>query len=280
MRLRSREVSRSRGKKPLETPQPRDCATAMIHLDLRHILDQLHTIESVALIPRVASTNLIARRVVNECIENEVALPQAMIIAGEQFAGIGRNARTWSSPPGKGIYATTLLTRPAAELPLIPLQIANIVATYLRDVFSIEARIKWPNDILVGGRKIAGILIEARLRDASALLLIGTGINVEPVDPNGTSIRESSQRNFGGIETATQAFIEHLDGVLSRPFDGHHVLAEWRSLTVHKPGDGITCVLAGSTVSGTWSGIDEQGRALLRDGGKVIAVSAGDLILT
>src|SRR5438094_471980 len=87
----------------------------MIHLDTRRIVDSLKTIESLAVIPRVASTNLIARRIVAECIENELSLPQAMIIAEEQTAGIGRNARSWSSPAGKGIYSTILLTRPASE---------------------------------------------------------------------------------------------------------------------------------------------------------------------
>jgi len=57
------------------------------------------------------------------------------------------------------------------------------------------------------------------------------------------------------------------------------VIAEWRRLSVHKPGDRITCVLGERTITGTWNGIDEQGRALLRDGGETIAVSAGDIIL-
>ena len=256
----------------------------MIHLDTRRLVDRLKTIESVALIPRVASTNLIARRIVAECIENELSLPSAMIIAGEQFAGIGRNARSWSSPAGKGIYATTLLSRPATELSLIPLWIANIVATYLRDVFAIDARIKWPNDILVGGRKIAGILIEARIQDDRAYLLIGTGINVEPVEdddrPNAVTIREVSKRNFGGIAAATEAFIEHLDDRLTRPFNRDVVLAEWRSLSVHKTGDRITSVIGERTISGTWIGIDEQGRAMLRDGKEVLSISAGDLVMT
>src|SRR3990170_4875519 len=134
------------------------------------IVKHLHAIESLAVIPRVASTNLIARRIVTECIENELSLPQAMIIAGEQFAGRGRNDRQWSSPAGKGIYATTLLSRPVSELPLIPLGIANIVATYLRETYAIDARIKWPNDVLVGGKKIAGILIEARVQDERVYL--------------------------------------------------------------------------------------------------------------
>src|SRR5262245_44735401 len=142
----------------------------MIHLDTRTLVDRLTTVECIAVISRVASTNLLARRVVDECIQNEVPLPNAMIIAGEQTAGRGRNTRQWSSPPGKGIYATTLLMRPAGELAMVPLEIANIIASYLREIFGIEARIKWPNDILVDGRKIAGILIEARMHDDHAYL--------------------------------------------------------------------------------------------------------------
>ena len=255
----------------------------MIELDTRRIVAGLKRIESLAVVPRVASTNLVARRIVTECIDNELPLPQAMIIAGEQFAGRGRNARQWSSPPGKGIYATTLITCAAAELPFVPLEMANVVASYLRDVFAIDARIKWPNDVLVGGRKIAGILIEARIQEERAHLLIGMGINVEPVRddarPNAVAISELSPRDFRGIGAAIEAFIEHIDERLARPIERERVLDEWRGLTVHSAGDRIACVVGERTVSGTWGGIDEQGRALLRDGAEVVAVSAGDLIL-
>jgi BirA family biotin operon repressor/biotin-[acetyl-CoA-carboxylase] ligase len=255
----------------------------MIDLDTRSIVARLKRIESLAIVPRVASTNLVGRRILTECIDNELPLPQAMIIAGEQFAGRGRNARQWSSPAGKGIYATTLFTCPAAVLPLVPLEMANVVASYLRDVFAIDARIKWPNDVLAGGRKIAGILIEARVLENRAHLLIGTGINVEPVRddarPNAVAISEISPRNFRGIAAATEAFVEHVDERLARVLERERVLDEWRSLTVHRSGDRIACVVGERTVSGTWGGIDEQGRAMLRDGANVVAVSAGDLIL-
>ncbi|PYQ52986.1 MAG: biotin--[acetyl-CoA-carboxylase] ligase [Acidobacteria bacterium] len=255
----------------------------MLHLDTRRIVEHLKTIESLAVIPRVASTNLIARRIVAECIENELSLPQAVIIAEEQFAGMGRNSRSWSSPAGKGIYATILLTRPTAELPLIPLAVANIVVTYLHDVFSIDARIKWPNDILVDGRKIAGILIEARIQDDRTFLVIGVGINVDPIRdearPNAIAIREVSKRAFGGIAQAIEAFIEHVDERVSRPFDREAVLAEWRALSVHKAGDRIASVVGERTITGTWVGIDDQGRALVRDGGELMTISAGDIVM-
>lgn len=262
----------------------------MFRLDTRSIVRRLRTLESVAVIPRVASTNLIARKVMTECIENELSLPQAMILAGEQFAGRGRNERRWSSPAGKGIYATTLTSRPVHELPVIPLAMANILASFLRDVFSIDARIKWPNDILVPGRngdaprKIAGILIEARIQEERVFLLIGTGINVEPVQdearPNAVSISEVSPRPFTGIQSAAQAFIEHVDEQLSHPLVHDEVLQRWRSLSVHQPGDRIHCVLGNRTLSGTWCGIDEHGRALLNSTEGTIAVSAGDLVLS
>ncbi len=252
-------------------------------IDTRAIVHRLHTLESVAVIPRVTSTNLVARRVLDECLDNELSLPQAIIIAREQFAGRGRNERAWSSPPGKGIYATTLLTRSKAELPLFPLEMANAIAVYLRETFGIDARIKWPNDVLAGGRKIAGILIEARGQDDRAHLLIGTGINLEPVEsdtrPNATSVSETARHGYEGIDSATTAFIEFLDRRFSRPVQASTVLAEWRGLTVHRRGDAVSSIIGERTVSGTWDGIDDHGRALIRSGGETIAVSAGDLIV-
>ncbi len=253
-------------------------------IDTRAVVDRLHTLESVAIIPRVSSTNLVARRILDECLENELSLPQAIIVAGEQLAGRGRNDRQWFSPPGKGIYATTLLTRPASELPLVPLEIANAITMFLREQFDIPAGIKWPNDILVNGRKIAGILIEARVQEKQAHMLIGTGINVEPLEseerPNATSIRETARRHFTGIEEATVAFIESLDARLSRRFDRSEVLEEWRRLTIHKPGDQISSVIGVRTISGTWRGIDEHGRALIRTETETVPVSTGEIILT
>jgi BirA family biotin operon repressor/biotin-[acetyl-CoA-carboxylase] ligase len=247
------------------------------------IVTRLKTIESLAVIPRVSSTNLIARRIVSECVENELSLPQAMIIAGEQFAGRGRNERQWSSPAGKGIYATTMLTRPAHELQLIPLAMANVIATFLRKTFGIDARIKWPNDVLAGGRKIAGILIEARIQDSRVFLVIGTGVNVEPVQddvrPNAVAISEVATHSFAGIGAATTAFVEHIDDQFSRPFTHGEVLRTWRELSVHKPGDRIHCVILERTIAGTWSHIDDFGRAVLDTPAGPLSVSAGDLFL-
>ncbi|HEY2321511.1 MAG TPA: biotin--[acetyl-CoA-carboxylase] ligase [Thermoanaerobaculia bacterium] len=253
-------------------------------IDTRRAVADLKTIESIAIMTRVSSTNVVAQRIVTECVANDLSLPQAMIIAEEQFAGRGRNQRTWSSPARKGIYATTLLTRSARDLALVPLEMANIIASFLREEFAIEARVKWPNDVLANGRKIAGILIEARVQEDRAFLIIGTGVNVEPVSdddrPNATSIHELAPNPFRGVEAATVAFIRHVDAHLSRPLARDRVLGEWRSMTVHSPGDRITSIINDRRISGTWSGIDDEGRALINDGSVTLAISAGELILS
>jgi BirA family biotin operon repressor/biotin-[acetyl-CoA-carboxylase] ligase len=254
-----------------------------IPIDTKALVKRLKVIESIAVIPRVASTNLVARRIVTECIDNELSLPQAMIIAGEQFAGRGRNDRRWSSPAGKGIYATTLVSRPASELPVVPLAMANIVAAYLRETYGIEAGIKWPNDVLVEGRKIAGILMEARLQEDRVYLLIGTGVNVEPVEddtrPNAITIVECAARDFHGIAAATVSFVEFVDARLAGPLQRDQVLAEWRAYSVHTAGDRIHCVVGERTVEGRWAHIDDHGRAVLDTESGPVAVSAGDLFV-
>jgi len=251
-------------------------------IDTRRAVADLKTIESIAMMTRVSSTNSVAQRIVAECVANDLSLPQAMILAEEQYAGRGRNQRTWSSPAGKGIYATTLLTRSARDLALVPLEMANIIASFLRERFAIEAGVKWPNDVLADNKKIAGILIEARVQEDRAFLIIGTGINVEPVSsddrPNATSIHELAPDRFHGLDAATLAFIEHVDAHLSRPLARDRVLGDWRSMTVHSPGDRITSIINDRLITGTWSGIDDEGRALINDGSVTLAISAGELL--
>jgi BirA family biotin operon repressor/biotin-[acetyl-CoA-carboxylase] ligase len=254
----------------------------MISIDTDALAGRLRTIESIVVISRVSSTNLLARRVIDECIDGELPAPSAIIIAGEQYAGRGRSTRTWVSPPGRGIWATAIHTRPVDEMPMIPLAVASMVATMLRRHYDIDARIKWPNDILVDGKKIAGILIEGRTQQSSSILIIGVGINAGPVDgdeaPNATSISQELGRQVD-LSQAVVEFVERLDGVLSSPLTRREVLGDWRALTVHRDGEGIQCLIGSRTVAGAWAGIDDDGRAILRRGSEEILVSAGDLIM-
>lgn len=251
-------------------------------VDTRELTSQLRVIESVAVMSSVRSTNLLAKRVIDECIQNEIALPCAVIVAGEQTAGRGRGNRSWHSPAGKGIYATILHSRSAVRLSLLPLQMATLVARFLRETYGLDARIKWPNDIVLGKKKIAGILIEARLRNGEAYAAIGVGVNVAAVEteliPFATSITEGMDGEPVSLDQATVAFIRSMDVGLA-DFQDADSLRAWSQLSIHRTGDPIAVRLGNRDVRGTWQGIDQFGRALIREGQQLLEISAGDLIL-
>jgi BirA family biotin operon repressor/biotin-[acetyl-CoA-carboxylase] ligase len=231
--------------------------------------------------PCATSTNTLARRIVTECAENDIRIPEAILVADEQREGRGRGDRTWYSPAGKGIYATALHALPPAEINILPLRIACMVATFLRETYAIDARIKWPNDILVDGKKIAGILIEARSQESSSFALIGVGINVFPgagAPENAISIAQASRRDAIDLRSATIAFIEAVDRELGRHPSVVEVVEVWRKLTSHRPGDRVSCHIGPRIIEGAWQGIDDQGRALIRSGEETILVAAGDII--
>lgn len=250
-------------------------------IDVRELAARLTTIESVAHMPCATSTNTLARRVVAECAENDIRIPEAILVADEQREGRGRGERTWHSPAGKGIYATALHSLPADELTVLPLRVACMVATFLRETYAIDARIKWPNDILVDGRKIAGILIEARSQEKGSFALIGVGINVFPslgAPAIATSIATASKRDSIDLRSATIAFIETVDRELGKHPSVSEVVARWRELTSHKTGDRVSCHIGPRIIEGSWQGIDDEGRALIRSGEETILVAAGDII--
>jgi BirA family transcriptional regulator, biotin operon repressor / biotin---[acetyl-CoA-carboxylase] ligase len=92
-----------------------------------------------------------------------------LVTAGEQRAGRGRQGRTWSAPSGRALLLSLVLRDPPALLPLA-------AALAVAEVAGAEAQIKWPNDVLVDGRKVAGILAEGRPHEGWAVL--GIGLNV------------------------------------------------------------------------------------------------------
>lgn len=252
----------------------------MITVDLQDLGVQLSTIESVALIPRVHSTLELANRVLGECIENELPVPSSMILANEQLAGRGRAGRSWHSPAGKGIYATMTFSIPREGAALLPLSFAVAAARFLRETWSLDVRLKWPNDILISGRKIAGILISARYHEERAYVAAGIGINVRhtgDAPDNATSVEDEIDGEVD-LEQASLEFIRFFDERFERIRSSDEILDEWRELTVHEDGDPIRCQVGDSVVTGAWAGVDGSGRAVLSKNGQQETIAAGDLI--
>lgn len=105
------------------------------------------------------------------------AVDRTVVVADHQTAGRGRRGRPWLDEPGAGLLASILLrpSLPVARWPLYGFVTAVAVAEALRAAAGLDARLKWPNDVLVHGRKIAGVLLETR---GEPVLVIGVGVNV------------------------------------------------------------------------------------------------------
>ncbi len=129
------------------------------------------------------------------------------IFAEEQSKGRGRFGRVWSAPRGQGLLCSIVL-RPQIDVERVPLMTA-MAALAVADVVGDEAQIRFPNDVMRDGRKIAGILVEARfISSRPDVFIVGIGLNVtgHPPDMNATSLGESVSR------TATaRALLEAVD---------------------------------------------------------------------
>ncbi len=121
-----------------------------------------------------------------------------LILADEQTAGRGRGGKKWNSAPGEGLWMT-VIERPesASGLDVLSLRLGLRIASVLERLAGSLIEIKWPNDLFVHGRKLAGILVEARWRDQTVdWVAIGVGINITaPRDvPNATGLKERYTR--------------------------------------------------------------------------------------
>jgi BirA family transcriptional regulator, biotin operon repressor / biotin---[acetyl-CoA-carboxylase] ligase len=116
-----------------------------------------------------------------------------VVVAERQSAGRGRLERQWESPARAGVLMSLLLrpTVPAGRLPLLPLLTGVAVVEAVRAIAELPAMVKWPNDVLVDGRKLGGVLVE-RTADGSVVVGIGVNVSTRPEElpvPTGTSIR-------------------------------------------------------------------------------------------
>jgi BirA family transcriptional regulator, biotin operon repressor / biotin---[acetyl-CoA-carboxylase] ligase len=194
----------------------------------------------------------------------------AVVTAAAQTAGRGRQGRAWTTQPGSAV-AMSLVLRDVPEL--LPLAAAVAVAEACGAAAG--ARIKWPNDVLVDGRKVAGILAEGRPHEGWAVLGIGVNVAVDvALLPEEVRDRAGS---LGLPRAAVEPFLEDLLAALDRwlAASPHAVLDAWRARDALL---GREVSWAGG--SGVADGIDGEGRLVVRlaDGGRT-ELNAGEVHL-
>lgn len=132
------------------------------------------TLSATEILAEVDSTNSEALRRIEAGPEVEPRL----LVARRQTAGHGSRGRPWHDVPGRSLAATAIMRWPEGLAPALATWTGALsVCDVLREL-GLEPRVKWPNDVLVGGRKIAGILAETRFRDGALLVALGIGLNV------------------------------------------------------------------------------------------------------
>jgi len=234
----------------------------------------------------VASTNL-------ECMERARAgdAGQLWITAVRQTGGRARRGRNWVSEPGN-LYSSLLLIDPApwealASLPLmVTIAVYDAVASVLPGDARSELKIKWPNDVLINGRKTAGILIEAeQLADGRRAVVIGCGINVAHRPETGlypaTCLAEQ-----GSAATPQELFarlVVSMDNVLN-DWDQGRGLSSIRDAWIERAqgiGQPVTVNLPDRQIHGLFDGIDNEGRLMLAmpDGSKQM-IASGDVFFS
>jgi BirA family biotin operon repressor/biotin-[acetyl-CoA-carboxylase] ligase len=214
-------------------------------------------------LPTVGSTNARARE-----LAGDGATHGTLVTADEQTAGRGRQGRGWVTPPGVAIAASLILRSFDA---LLPLRAGLAVA----DVAGPQAVVKWPNDVWIDGRKVAGILVEAHNAEWA---ILGIGVNVavdvatlppdaaavagtlglDPtaIEPTLAELLTALERRLGEDPTATLAALRERDALLGKPVRWQHG-------------------------EGTGAGIDDTGALLVRlPDGTTTALNAGEVTLS
>ena len=244
--------------------------------------------ENLVVVCSISSTNRLARDIAAEYEREAEPPPPILLLAHAQSGGRGRQGRSWSSPAGKGVYASRVLTVDGlARLPTLPLLAGVGLCRALSPHLSAPCRLKWPNDLVVetpaGRRKIGGILIEALVRaeaETRLAAIIGFGINhgheAGELPEAGTSVRL-----LGGgasLGQLTWDLVAGLEAELEHLGDMAYAAAAYRGLSVHRPGDLITARSGEEIVEGRFAGFDDSGRLLLDRDGEELRLTAGEVI--
>ncbi|CAI1226901.1 Bifunctional protein BirA [Serratia quinivorans] len=250
-------------------------------LDVECILDQLVD-KRVTVLPVVDSTNQYLLDRITELQSGDAC------VAEYQQAGRGRRGRQWISPFGANLYLSMfwrLDQGPAAAMGL-SLVIGIVMAEVLKDLGAQDVRVKWPNDLYLNDRKLAGILVELTGKTGDAAqLVIGAGINLAMRETNANAINQGwinlqeAGINIDRNELAATLLNELRQSLRQFEIDGlAPFIARWRALDnfIDRP---VKLLIGEQQIFGIARGIDQQGALLLDQDGVIKPFIGGEISL-
>jgi BirA family biotin operon repressor/biotin-[acetyl-CoA-carboxylase] ligase len=241
---------------------------------------------SIHWLASTSSTNDVAARLAESGADEGTT-----VVAEAQDAGRGRHGRVWFSPRGAGLYVSVIV-RPAAGLAgggnpasLLTLASGVAIAEAVRAVTGLPAEIKWPNDVVIGRRKLAGILAEAAVQGGALhFVVVGFGVNLQPaayppdLASRATSLEAETSRPVDRALVLAEILAamgkRYADLRVGR-FDA--ILSAWRHLAASLPGAHVEWDSPAGVIRGCAEDIDRDGALLVNVDGRIERIVSGEL---
>lgn len=243
-------------------------------------------VANVVQLDETPSTNDVARALVEKMVAEDTDLLPTCVAARRQTAGKGRAGRSWSTT-GEGAVAVSLVA-PWPEGPgriHVPVATGIVLARSLSAAFGLDLRLKWPNDLLCRGKKLAGILVEGRaLPEGAGYVVVGVGLNVSTTrtELDALGLPAATSLALEGVEPALLsgdlplvAVISALDATLEGEIED--LPAAFAAVTLHREGDPLEVRDGERVVSGRYRGLTKDGLLRLEADGGVAELISGDV---
>ena len=194
----------------------------------------------------------------------------AVVVAGEQTAGLGRHGHSWHSEAGLGLYVSLVLE----PSPVLTLALGLATAEAIAQMTGIACDLRWPNDVMLDGRKVAGILVQ--LVDTHAVAGIGINLNHDsfPAELDATSLKLHTGRDVCA-EDLLVSLLKAIDSLTAE--DKETILRLFTHASSYAAGRRVTVALPGGSIEGTTAGLDPDGFLIVRkdDGADTLILAGG-----
>jgi len=211
-----------------------------------------------------------------------------LVVAERQTAGRGRLERTWVSPSG-GLWFSLLLhpTLPLSQIGLLGLAFALAAAETIREIAGIKVGVKWPNDLLYEGRKLAGLLLETRLREGKLdCVIFGMGLNLNTpleafpaaLQKSATSLLAATGQNFSASDLLSR-FLKKAEAGYNKLQAGDcgWLFEQWPEFDLCQ-GREVLVRRGEDLIEGRVAGIDRAGALQVETAAGLIAVNSGEVV--
>lgn len=214
------------------------------------------------------------------------------IVTDHQTHGRGRHGRRWHSEPGRDLLVSYVLNPRASILGMMPILAGLGAAKSVDDIAAAESRIKWPNDVLVNGKKVCGVIVESvsQGRDTAVVLGVGMNLTFEPSDAQDVRVPSDNLSRIANRlisrDEAFEVLSTHIKALYETLDSGVAIIDEWKA-RLSTIGQAVTVAYpeahAGScrdNVNGVAVDVDELGRLIIRTGaGHLEPVAAGEVTI-